>query len=178
VNFLRALSAGHAARELGPVVEPERAWLVAPDFTFATGPAPAHTLREYRGRRIVLLVLYSLPGSHERLQRLARAYMLLATLGVEVIAVPVDGGADALRHLRTDPPAIFPVVTESAADIAGAYRLFAPGPHAELLVDRQGYVRARWGGEAAAADVNTTLAEVQQLNAEKVAPAPPDEHVH
>jgi hypothetical protein len=35
-------------------------------------------------------------------------------------------------------------MTGGAREISGAYDLFAPGPHAELLVDRQGYLRARW----------------------------------
>src|SRR5206468_5264142 len=46
VNFLRALSSAYAARTLGPSVEPERSWLIAPDFTFAVGPTPANVDRK------------------------------------------------------------------------------------------------------------------------------------
>src|SRR5207249_2101590 len=60
INFLRALSAGDAARGMGTAVEPDRRWLVAPDFAFAVGPTPPRSLKEYRGR-VVLLVLYQLP---------------------------------------------------------------------------------------------------------------------
>jgi putative copper resistance protein D len=178
VNFLRALSSGYAARGLGPVVGPERAWLAAPDFSFAVGPTPPRALKDYRARRIVLLVLYALPGSRPRMNELARRYDVLAALGVEVIAVPVDAAPDALRKLGAEPRVLFPVVTDGAADIVAAYRLFARAPHAELLVDRQGYVRAIARSRGEAGETNTLLAAIQQLNEEK-APAPaPEEHVH
>src|SRR5262249_56123260 len=62
INFVRALSAGEAARRLTDLDQPERPRLVAPDFTFSTGPAQA-TLKDYRGRQPVLLVLFTLPAS-------------------------------------------------------------------------------------------------------------------
>lgn len=179
VNFVRTLAAAEAARRLGPAVEPERPWLVAPDFTFAVGPTPARALRDYRGRRMVLLVLYTLPASRARLAQLAAGYEGLAVLGVEVVAVPTDAAADAIRRLGAEPRIFFPVVTDGAREILDAYRLFAPGPHAELLIDRAGYVRAilRDLGPRPP-DLNTLLAEVQELNQEKTVARPPDEHVH
>ena len=178
VNFLRALSSAYAARTLGPSVEPERSWLIAPDFTFAVGPTPARALKEYRGRRIVLLVLYSLPGSRPRLAQLAERYDILVTLGAEVIVVPNDAAPDAIKRLGAQPRVFFPVVTDGAAEIVAAYRLFARPPHAELLIDRQGYVRAISHGSGAATELNTLLAEIQQLNEEKVQAPAPEEHVH
>ncbi|MBI4636947.1 MAG: CopD family protein [Candidatus Rokubacteria bacterium] len=179
INFLRALSSGYAARGLGPGVGVERPWLVAPDFTFAVGPTPARALKDYRGRRIVLLVLYSLPGSRPRISQLAERYDVLATLGAEVIAVPADGAADAIRRLGAEPRILFPVVTDGASAILAAYRLFAGPAHAEVLIDRQGYVRAiARGGGGAAADPNALLAEIQQLNEEKAPGPAPEEHVH
>ncbi len=178
VNFLRALSSGHAARDLGPAVGPERPWLVAPDFSFAVGPTPARALKEYRGRRIVLLVLYALPGSRPRLDQLARNYDILATLGVEIIAVPEDARADALKRLGATPRILFPVATEGAQDIVTAYRLFASAPHAELLIDRQGYIRAIAKSHGEAGEMNPLLAAIQQLNEEKATAQAPEEHVH
>jgi len=178
VNFLRALSSAYAARTLGPSVEPERSWLIAPDFTFAVGPTPARALKEYRGRRIVLLVLYSLPGSRPRLAQLAERYDILVTLGAEVIVVPNDAAPDAIKRLGAQPRVFFPVVTDGAAEIVAAYRLFARPPHAELLIDRQGYVRAISHGSGVATELNTLLAEIQQLNEEKVQAPAPEEHVH
>ena len=166
-------------RGLSPVVEPDRPWLPAPDFSFAVGPTPPRALKDYRGRRIVLVVLYSLPGSRPRLQELAGAYDVLTTLGVEVIAVPTDGAADAVKRLGPEPRILFPVVTEGAPAILATYRLFGTAPHAEFLVDRQGYLRARWLAERGATrEVNALLAEIQQLNEERTVAPAPDEHVH
>jgi len=180
VNVVRALGDAEAARGLRGAIDPGRARIVAPDFTYAVGPGIAHTLREHRGRRIVTLVIYSLPASRPRLTELAVAYPTLSTLGVEVIAVPVDAAPDALHALGLPTPALFPVVTDGATDILRAYALFGAtaSPHAELLIDRQGYLRARWLSDGTSPTLNTVLAEIQELNAEKeLAPLPP-EHVH
>jgi len=178
INFLRALSAGYAARGMGPSVERDRRWLVAPDFAFAVGPTPPRALKDYRGRN-VLVVLYALPGSRARMSQLAQREGTLAMLGVEVIGVPIDADPSAIRRLGPDPRVLFPVVTEGAETIVAAYRLFAVAPHVELLVDRQGYVRAITRSSGEAMDLDTLVAQVQQLNDEKTAgEAPPEEHVH
>jgi hypothetical protein len=96
-------------------------------------------------------------------------------LGVEIIAVPTDGGADAIKQLGAEPRILFPVVTEGASEIVAAYGLFARGPHAEFLVDRHGYLRAI---DAMPAVTDTLLANAEALNAEKIVVAPPAEHVH
>jgi alkyl hydroperoxide reductase subunit AhpC len=110
---------------------------------------------------------------------LAQAYGLLGTLEVEIIAVPTDAAPDAIRRLAGWPPIFYPVVTDGAQEIVETYGLFSPAPHAEFLIDRQGYLRAI--GAAAGdsrRDPNLLLAEVQRLNEEKTAPPPPAEHVH
>lgn len=180
VNFLRALAAGQEVRFLPPYVDATRPSIVAPDFSFTVGPTPAHTLREYRGRRIVLLVLYTLPASRPRLERLAEAYDALIRQGVEVIAVPRDGAADAIHKLAAPGVRIFyPVVTDGAEDIVTTYGLFAASPHAEFLIDRQGYIRARWAPSGAPdADVQRLLTSVEALNREPAATPAADEHVH
>ena len=179
MNFVRALGARAAARGLGPEVEPGRPWLVAPDFTFSVGPIPPQWLRDFRGRRIVLLVLYTLPDSRPRLVQLAQSYQLLALLGVEPIAVPRDAAPDAIRRLASRPPILFPIVTGGSQAIVDAYALFADGPHAEFLIDRSGYLRARWAVEGPpTGDVNALLAQIQELNEEPAGGPAPDEHVH
>jgi putative copper resistance protein D len=179
VNYLRALAAGEASRLLGSTIEPNRPWLVAPDFSFAVGPEFSHTLRDYRGRKTVLLVLYTLPASRARLVELMESYGLLGALGVEIVAVPSDASPAAIRQLAGWPPILYPIVTDGAPEILATYRLFSPAPHAEFLLDRLGYVRAI---VAAAGDprrdVNLLLAEVQRLDEEKPVAPPPAEHVH
>ncbi len=179
INFIRTLGAADRARTIGREIEPDRAWLVAPDFTVAVGPLAPGALRDHRGRRMVLLVLYALPASRARMAELARSYDVLSILGVEIIAVPPRASPDAIRDLGTDPPALFPVVTDGNADIAATYHLFAPGPHAEILVDRQGYIRAMWSGDPATLPpISGVQAQVEKLNAEKSPPPFPDDHVH
>jgi putative copper export protein/mono/diheme cytochrome c family protein/peroxiredoxin len=178
INFVRALGAAAAATTLGPRIRPDDAWLAAPDFTVAVGPLAPGALRDYRGRRNVLLVVYTLPASRERMRALARSYELLSILGVEIVAVPARVIGDPIVELGATPPVLFPVVTDGTAAIVATYRLFAPGPHAEVLIDRQGYVRAVWRDEAAPADTSAVQAEVERLNAEKSPPPFPDDHVH
>jgi hypothetical protein len=69
----------------------------------------------------------------------------------------------------------FPVVTDGAAEIVRAYGLFARSSHAELLIDRQGYIRAITRGSG---DMTSLLAGIQQLNEETTQAPAPDEHVH
>lgn len=173
INFIRALAAAEDARRLRHEVEPDNAWLVPPDFTVSVGPLAPGALRDHRGRRMVLVVLYTLPASRARVSELARSYGLLSVLGVEIIAVPLHDPTDALAELGASPPVLFPVVTDGAADIVATYGLFAPGPHAELLIDRQGYIRAIWRGTPSGLQ-----AQVERLNAEKDVPPFPDDHVH
>ena len=56
---------------------------------------------------------------------------------------------------------------------------FTRAAHAEFVIDRQGYVRARWATAGAPErDINLLLGDLHQLNQEKIAIAPADEHVH
>ena len=209
INFLRALASAEQARTLTPLVEPNRPWLAAPDFAFTVGPGPGQALRDFRGRRAVLLVLFTLPASRDRLSQLSRTYDTIRGLGGEVIAVALDGGAEVITRLAGDPPILFPVVTEGTAEIARTYSLFRRTlepdglrpdppmpPHMELLIDRGGYVRARFipgpdgswpspggsrpgpgGASRGWSDPAALVPELQQLARETPAP-PPDEHVH
>ncbi len=179
INFIRTLGAADAAKTIGHQVEPDRAWLAAPDFTVAVGPLAPGALRDDRGRRMVLLVLYTLPESRARLTELARGYDVLSVIGVEVIAVPTHASSEAIRELGASPPVLFPVVTDGNDDIVATYRMFAPGPHAEILIDRQGYIRAIWRGDAGGMpQASAVQAQVEKLNQEKSPPPFPDDHVH
>lgn len=185
VNFLRALSAAARARKLTEIVEPDRPWLVAPDFTYAVGPSASRSLKDFRGRRVVLLVLFSVPDSRPRLGQLARNYDILQTMGMEVVAVPTNGGDQIISRLGPSPRILFPVVTDGAREIVAAYSLFQPAAwihtpaHVEYLIDRQGYLRARWTPDSGGwAEVRGLLAEIQQLNQEKISVPPAEEHVH
>jgi putative copper resistance protein D len=186
VNFLRAVEAGRRAGELETTARPAPPVLVAPDFDYVVGPTPPRALREFRGRRVVLLVFFSLPDSTARLAQLGAAYDSLATSGAEIIAVPLGDATDVLRRLAAAAPEsriLYPVVTEDAATIARAYEPFAPdgalGGHVEFLVDRTGYLRwRRTILPGARPDLEPVLTAVLGLAAEPVALVALPEHVH
>lgn len=142
---------------------------------------------------MVLLVLFSLPGSRPRLSQLAQASEPIQFSGTEIVAVAIDGDGRILKRLGDRPPIFFPVLTEGAGDVARAYALFsrtaeapswgrpAPAPrHVEFLIDRQGYIQVRWiPGQKGRGwdDIKTLLDEITILNKEAPS-APPAEHVH
>jgi putative copper resistance protein D len=191
INFIRTLAAGEQARQMTALVPPGRPWLVAPDLAIVVGPAPPRSLKDLRDRWMTLLVVFTLPESRARLGQLAEAYNTLQALGTEIVAVPRGDGSDIIRRLGGRQPILYPVITDGAADIATAYTLlargFGPEPrgapplHAEFLIDRQGYIRARWlpGTPGPGWDTPPTLLEqIQLIDKETPAGPAPDEHVH
>jgi putative copper resistance protein D len=192
INAVRTLASVEQARGLGAVSDPEAA-VVAPDFEYGPGVGETLSLKEHRGEHAVVLVLFSLPASLERLTRLNEAYPAIRALGAEVLAVPLSAEADVYRALG--PRLLFlPIVVDGAPEAGVTYSLFrrdlsaagqapdpAVPPHMELLIDRQGYLRARWipaHGERGWEDPTRLLAEVQRLGREAPRRAPPDDHVH
>ena len=82
------------------------------------------------------------------------------------------------------------IVNEGIREIAETYTLFARSfideslltstPHIEFLIDKQGYIRARWipaEGDAWR-DFTGPLSQVALLQKEKPRAPAPDEHVH
>jgi putative copper resistance protein D len=194
VNTVRALAAAEEARQLDAVVAPPAGPLVvAPDFAYTTGVGEGGALRDQRGSRSVLLVLFTLPASRARLAALEERYGDVRARRAEILALPLGDAARVYRDLGTTLTS-YPVVVEGAAEAAATYALFrrdltAAGqlsdpplpPHMELLIDRQGYVRARWipdGRASGWADPVRLLGELDRLAAESSARPAPEEHVH
>jgi putative copper resistance protein D len=88
----------------------------------------------------------------------------------------------------------FPVATQGATEIARSYALFrrtlsnpdlsgegTSSKHMEFLIDRYGYLRARWIPAVDGAgwtDIGELMRQIDQLNREKEIRPPPDDHVH
>jgi putative copper resistance protein D len=88
----------------------------------------------------------------------------------------------------------FPVVTQGAPEIVRSYALFrrtlsnpdlagegTTPKHMEFLMDRYGYLRARWIPAADGVgwtDIDELMRQIDQLNREKEIRPPPDDHVH
>jgi copper resistance protein D len=121
------------------------------------------------------------------------AYPTLSSGNTVVLAVPVnDPNPQDMAAITADMP--FPVVTQGAPEIARSYALFrrtlsnpdlagegAMPKHMEFLIDRYGFLRARWIPAVDGAgwtDSNLLMQQIEQLNREKEIQPPPGDHVH
>jgi putative copper resistance protein D len=185
INFLRTLSSGYQARILTDRAVRGRPWLPAIDFNYTTLDGASGTLKDFRERSAVLLVFFTLPGSAARMRALALELDPLRRAGAAVLAIQTTGEP-------TDGLGV-PTVAEGASETAISYALLRrtldqpdsrdehPIPdHMELLVDRFGYVRARWrpGQGTGWEDVARLIEQIEALAREPQVRAAPDDHVH
>jgi hypothetical protein len=136
---------------------------------------------------VILLILYTLPGSLPRLADIAANAAAYAQAGARVIAVPLDGAsAQEAPQGMAGAETLLAVAT---ADVGAAYRLFAQPPdetsaapptHVEYLIDRQGQLRVRWIGIPASASERgaASLREIGVLFREPPRPVPQWGHRH
>jgi len=187
LNFLRA----QADAEHGNAMTADSGgWgdVVAPDFAFQIGHAAQETLKQQRNRSIVLLVLFSDPGSSPRLHALDAAMAQIEGAGVRVIALSMTKDAAASAKTELELPHLS--ISESDPATIAAYGLFRRTPsvdgvppmptHMEFLIDRQGYLRYRWSpaygpGWDRMAEL---VKRIQSLNGEPPRPPAPEGHVH
>lgn len=191
VNLIHAISRGYQARIINTRILPNQPYLAPPGFSYTTTHGGhGGRLKDFRGERAVLLVLFSWPDSRERLDQLRLAYPVLRDHKAEVLAVPLtDLTPQQTALIGQDIP--FSLVEQGAAEIARTYSLFrrtishpdlmGPGmvpKHMEFLFDRFGYLRARWIPETDGSDWNDidfVTQQVDQLNQEQeILPPPPD----
>ena len=193
VNFLHATSRGYQARLINPLVAPDQPYMAPQNFSYSAHDGASGTLKDFRRQKTVLLVLFSWPESRARLDQLRLAYAKLSGGNTVVLAVPVnDPNPLDLAAITTDMP--FPVATQGASEIARSYALFrrtlsnpdlagegTSPKHMEFLMDRYGYLRARWIPAVDGAgwtDIGALIRQIEQLNREKEIRPPPDDHVH
>jgi putative copper resistance protein D len=163
------------------------------NFSYSAHDGASGTLKDFRRQKTVLLVLFSWPESRTRLDQLRLAYATLSGSNTVVLAVPVNNpNQQDLATITADMP--FPVVTQGAPEIARSYALFRrtlSNPdlagegtlpkHMEFLMDRYGYLRARWIPSADGTgwtDIGELMRQIDQLIREKEILPPPDDHVH
>lgn len=186
INYLRTFSSGYQARIIRPQIARMQPWLGAPDFNYVTQHGERGALKDSRQERPVLLVFYSWPASADRLRALAR--LRRADNSVFVLALPWrEDVAGPLREID------LPVMVQGGAETAVTYALLrrtlsradsgdraAPPTHMEVLIDRFGYLRARWlpGEPGRWEEAEWLRAQIRALNAEPEILPPPDEHIH
>jgi putative copper export protein/mono/diheme cytochrome c family protein len=138
INFVLARAAGDQVQQLGSHVSSAAGYPV-PDFAFERN-GRQDTLRRALGGGPVLLVLCSRDWPQARLRRLMAARARLAAGGLQVVTVSLDEpegrAADDLCHSNL-----------VWADVRATLSLFRSpddGGETELMLDRNGDVRARW----------------------------------
>jgi copper resistance protein D len=193
VNFLHATSRGYQARLINPYVAPNQPYMAPQNFSYSAHDGTSGTLKDFRRQKAVLLVLFSWPESQERLDQLRQAYATLRDGNVAVLEVPVnDLNQQDLAGITAGMT--FPVATQGASEITRSYSLFrrtlsnpdlagegAMPKHMEFLIDRYGYLRARWIPAVDGTgwtDIGELMRQVEQLSREKELRPPPDDHVH
>jgi putative copper resistance protein D len=193
VNFLHATSRGYQARLINPYVAPNQPYMAPQNFSYATHDGVSGTLKDFRRQKTVLLVLFSWPESRARLDQLRLAYATLSGGNTVVLAMPLnDLTPEDLAAITADIP--FPVATQGAPEVARSYALFrrtlsnpdlagegTVPKHMEFLIDRYGYLRARWIPAVDGTgwtDIGELMRQIDQLNREKELRPPPDDHVH
>ena len=169
IQFLDAQAAARNAYAMTDRVKPLRP-VFAPDFTFEMLGRPQESLERQRENRVTLLVFYTPPQSLLRLQELARTQHAIIAAGARVIAVPISASSLAGdAQIAIDGESILAIASPT---VASAYAMFArqaDGPtesartHMEFLVDRHGYVRARWIGVPGAA-ADRSAAALRQID--------------
>jgi len=176
INFLHALADAESAQDMDSGVGD---WhpIAAPEFDFQIGARPQESLGSNRGED-VLLVFCARPEADPRLRRLAAAEDELRSAGVRIIAMPMKGDrprSEAASSLIADPE----------PGVVAAYSLFRPtataaSDHFELLVDRDGYLRARWapGDTPDWSSIPELLAQVETLKREGPHEAAAAGHAH
>lgn len=189
INFLRALSAAEQARQMTALVEPDP-WLVAPDFVYRTTGDESGTLKDNRGKNIVMLVLFSLPDSLDRLAALEKLSSQFQSKNVKILLVPRS--LDDVRGLDGNGRSLA-LISDGSRETFDAYALYRRSfseqgtqpdppvpPHMEFLIDRQGYARARWIPRDGPGwdNMDKLWRDIDRLNQEKPSAPAPDDHVH
>ena len=193
LNFLHAISRGYQARLINPYVAPNQPYVVPQNFSYSAHDGTNGTLKDFRREKAVLLVLFSWPDSRTRLDQLRSAYSTLSGGNTVVLAMPMnDPNPQDMAMITANMP--FPIVMQGALEVTRSYTLFrrtlsnpdlagegTMPKHMEFLIDRYGFLRARWipaVDGAGWADVGTLMQQIEQLNREKEIRPPPDDHVH
>jgi putative copper export protein/mono/diheme cytochrome c family protein len=154
INFLQAFSLGYQGRLLSARVLPNKPWLDPPDLSVTDETGEALRLRDYRRQSALLVVIAMGPQGRARVEQLLAARNRLAKLGTKIVLVAPGADGDSLRALAEGKILVVDKDTDSAAATFG---LFArsltnakvatarvPEQNAEFLIDRSGYLRARW----------------------------------
>lgn len=187
INLLHARAEAEDAKAMGNTVDVQA--IRAPDFTFQVDHYGQESLSDQRNQHSVLLAFFDPDNSLDRVRALSKSQPLLYEAGLRVIAMPAhasENSTDPLRHMD------FPIVASFDPRVAAAYAVFAPRrshyenvsalKDTEFLIDRRGYIRARWtlNADLPWTEISNLKTQVLAMDGDKARPSisHDDEHVH
>jgi hypothetical protein len=193
INFLGAFAVGYQARIIQTKINPGQHWLGPVDFQVTDETGTTNLLTDYQRKSALISVLFScteenLATETARLEQLLSARERLAALGAKIILI---APGKTCAPLRSRAKGKILIAERDTEDGAASYGLFtrtffnrrkdmvrAPPLHAEFLIDRWGYIRARWLPEEdnSWSDLGFLETQLQMLSREPPAPPPPDVH--
>src|SRR5450631_751593 len=194
INFLGAFAVGYQARVIEPKIQPNQHWLGPQDFQITDENGNTSLLSDYQRKSALLVVLFSctqdtLAPETARLDQLLAARERLANLGAKIVLVAPGDLCAPLRRLLAAGKIL--IADRDTADVAATLGLFTrsfqnrqqnvvrvPETHAEFLIDRSGYIRARWlpVEDDRWSDPAFIETQLEMLSREPPAPPPPDVH--
>ncbi len=187
VAFVNALSDAAAATTLANHAQPWVYAIAAPDFAYQPFGGAPQSLRQAEAGPATLLVFYTLPQSLPYLRALVAQASAYKAIGLRVIAIALPGSASlSSADLASDSGIVF---ASAPPDAIATYAMFArrdadPADarpaEADYLIDRQGYLRARWIGvpDAPAARAAEAFDEAERVSHERQRAPAASGHMH
>jgi copper resistance protein D len=193
INFLGAFAVGYQARTIEPKIFPGQFWLGPPDFQVTDETGATKLLSDYQRKSAFLVVLFScseggVGQERARFEQLLSAREQLGGLGAKIVLVAPGKICEPLRDLAKGK---ILVADHDIEDVVATYGLYTrsfhnrkmdvirvPKLHAEFLIDRSGYIRARWlpDEDDSWSDLDYVLSQLRLLSLEPLHPPPPDIH--
>jgi putative copper resistance protein D len=184
VNYLKLISYGAQSHAVVGEVTIGKPLLPSMDFAFTGGDGNEARLRDLEEQKPVLLVINGGSAFLPRLRQLQAAMPELSRAGLVVVfAAPQDirqlltsGGSDGASWVPADDLSPLSTIWRHYADMPDSG---VETSHSEFLIDRFGYVRARWSGADQPLPYSSRLLELAAALASepKILPTP-EEHVH
>lgn len=192
VNFLQAFALGYQGRILSTRVLPDKPWLGPPDLSVTDETGETLRIRDYRKNSALLVTIARGPGARARVDQLLAARNQLARLGTKIVLIAPGPEGESLRALAAGKILVVDKDTDAAAAAFGlltrsltnakSETARVPEESAEFLIDRSGYLRARWlpsedSGAGGWSDLASLEAQLAILAKEPDWP-PPKDHDH
>jgi putative copper export protein/mono/diheme cytochrome c family protein len=192
INFLQDFTLGYQARIITPRIVPNQPWLGPPDLSVTNEQGETLRIRDYRRDLALLVVLAFGPADKARVEQLIAARDRLAKYKTKIVLIAPGPEGEPLRELASGKILIVDTDADAAAAAFGLLSrtltnartesVRVPKLSAEFLIDRSGYLRARWlpsedTGADSWNDLDVLERQVTLLAQEPLRP-PPVDHDH